>query len=202
MAFVNAREALIAGRPPRPARQTATLSTGPLFHIGGVSSIVGGPLGGSKIVLMRKWDVEEALRLAREEQVTGIGGVPAIARQILEHPRIGELDLDVRTAPMGGAPVPPDLVTRAIAVFGDSIQALNGYGLTETTSAVVTNVGTLRSRGVVVMEPEIGALASGLSGRGRLPEIETIMEALYAALTPAQDLTGEKVLAGPRTPSN
>ncbi|HXU91453.1 MAG TPA: bifunctional phosphopantothenoylcysteine decarboxylase/phosphopantothenate--cysteine ligase CoaBC [Methylomirabilota bacterium] len=65
--------------------------------------------------------------------------------------------------------------------------------------AVVTNVGTLRSRGVVVMEPEIGALASGLSGRGRLPEIETIMEALYAALTPAQDLTGEKVLitAGP-----
>ena len=29
----------------------------------------------------------------------------------------------------------------AIEVFGDGIQILNGYGLTETTSAVVTNVG-------------------------------------------------------------
>jgi phosphopantothenoylcysteine decarboxylase/phosphopantothenate--cysteine ligase len=66
-------------------------------------------------------------------------------------------------------------------------------------AAVAANVGTLRSRGVVVMEPEIGALASGLSGRGRLPEIDTILEALHAALTPAQDLAGEKVLitAGP-----
>ena len=42
---------------------------------------------------------------------------------------------------MGGAPVPPDLPLRAIEVFGDGIQILNGYGLTETTSAVVTNVG-------------------------------------------------------------
>jgi phosphopantothenoylcysteine decarboxylase/phosphopantothenate--cysteine ligase len=65
--------------------------------------------------------------------------------------------------------------------------------------AVAANVGTLRSRGVVVMDPEIGALASGLSGRGRLPEIDTILEALHAALTPSQDLAGEKVLitAGP-----
>jgi phosphopantothenoylcysteine decarboxylase/phosphopantothenate--cysteine ligase len=52
---------------------------------------------------------------------------------------------------------------------------------------------------VIVMEPEVGALASGLSGRGRLPEIETIVEALHAALAPAQDLAGEKLVitAGP-----
>jgi phosphopantothenoylcysteine decarboxylase / phosphopantothenate---cysteine ligase len=65
--------------------------------------------------------------------------------------------------------------------------------------AVVANVTTLRGRGVVVMEPEMGALASGLSGRGRLPETEAIVEAVRTALTPAQDLAGEKVLitAGP-----
>jgi acyl-CoA synthetase (AMP-forming)/AMP-acid ligase II len=141
MAFVAAREAIISGRQPKPTRQTATLSTGPLFHIGGVSAIVGGPLGGSKIVMMRKWDVQEAVRLALEEEVTGIGGVPAVARQILEYPGIGDLGLDVRTMPMGGAPVPPDLVRRALEEFGDAPQVLNGYGLTETTSAVVTNVG-------------------------------------------------------------
>jgi long-chain acyl-CoA synthetase len=139
MAFVTARESIIAGRQPGDGRQPATLSTGPLFHIGGVSAIVGGPLGGTKMVLMRKWDVEEALRLAREEHVTGAGGVPAVAQQILEYPNAD--GVDVRTLPMGGAPVPPDLVARALDAFGDSIQVLNGYGLTETTSAVVTNVG-------------------------------------------------------------
>jgi phosphopantothenoylcysteine decarboxylase/phosphopantothenate--cysteine ligase len=65
--------------------------------------------------------------------------------------------------------------------------------------AVVANVATLRGRGVVVMEPEAGALASGLSGRGRLPETTAIVEALYAMLAPAQDLAGETfvITAGP-----
>jgi acyl-CoA synthetase (AMP-forming)/AMP-acid ligase II len=42
---------------------------------------------------------------------------------------------------MGGAAVPPDLPIRVVKLFGDGVQLLNGYGLTETTSAVVTNVG-------------------------------------------------------------
>jgi steroid-24-oyl-CoA synthetase len=141
MAFASARESLISGRRPGPARQPATLSTAPLFHIGGVAGIVGGPLGGAKMVLMRKWDLEEGLRLARDEEITGFGGVPAIVRQILERPGLRELGLDVRTMPMGGAPVPPDLPARAVEVFGEGVQILNGYGLTETTSAVATNLG-------------------------------------------------------------
>ncbi len=42
---------------------------------------------------------------------------------------------------MGGAAVAPDLPLKALEVFGASVQIFNGYGLTETTSAVVTNVG-------------------------------------------------------------
>ena len=42
---------------------------------------------------------------------------------------------------MGGAAVPPDLPLRAVEVFGPGVQILNGYGSTETTSAVVANVG-------------------------------------------------------------
>src|SRR5262245_38991488 len=141
MAFCSAREAMLAGRVPPTPRQSASISAAPLFHIGGVSSIIGGPMGGSKMVIMRKWDVDEALRLAREEQVTGFGGVPTMARQILEHPEIGELGIDIRTCPMGGAAVPPDLPLRAVEVFGPGVQILNGYGSTETTSAVVANVG-------------------------------------------------------------
>ncbi len=65
--------------------------------------------------------------------------------------------------------------------------------------AVTANVRTLRERGVTVLEPESGALASGLSGAGRLPEAETIIEALERLLAPRRDLAGDRVLvtAGP-----
>jgi phosphopantothenoylcysteine decarboxylase / phosphopantothenate---cysteine ligase len=64
--------------------------------------------------------------------------------------------------------------------------------------AVVANVAVLRQRGISVLEPESGPLASGLSGAGRLPEPAAIVEALLALLAP-QDLAGERVLvtAGP-----
>jgi len=61
-------------------------------------------------------------------------------------------------------------------------------------AAVAANVATLRERGVRVIEPEAGALASGLSGRGRLPEVEVIVEEIERVLTPVRDLAGERVL--------
>ena len=65
--------------------------------------------------------------------------------------------------------------------------------------AVVANVATLRGRAVTVVDPGAGALASGLHARGRLPEIEVLVEALLGALTPARDLAGDRVVitAGP-----
>jgi phosphopantothenoylcysteine decarboxylase / phosphopantothenate---cysteine ligase len=65
--------------------------------------------------------------------------------------------------------------------------------------AVVANVTTLRGRGVTVLEPDSGALASGLSGKGRFPEISDIVEALHRVLTPVRDFAGDRVLvtAGP-----
>jgi phosphopantothenoylcysteine decarboxylase/phosphopantothenate--cysteine ligase len=61
-------------------------------------------------------------------------------------------------------------------------------------AAVQGNVATLRGRAVTVLEPDAGALASGLSGRGRLPEIEVIVEEVERLLTPVRDLRGERVL--------
>ena len=61
-------------------------------------------------------------------------------------------------------------------------------------AAVQANVETLRERNVIVLEPDAGALASGLSGKGRLPETETLVEAIERALTSRRDLVGERVL--------
>jgi len=69
-------------------------------------------------------------------------------------------------------------------------------------AAVTANVRTLRERGVTVLEPDAGALASGLSGRGRLPEVDAIVEALERLLAPRRDLAGERILAERRSPSD
>jgi phosphopantothenoylcysteine decarboxylase/phosphopantothenate--cysteine ligase len=91
------------------------------------------------------------------------------------------------------------LTTLLLAARGPVVMAPAADGGMWGHPAVVANVATLRARGVTVLEPDAGALASGLSGRGRLPEVEVIVEALLTALTPARDLAGERVLvtAGP-----
>ena len=65
--------------------------------------------------------------------------------------------------------------------------------------SVREHVGTLRTRGTIVVNPEIGPLASGRIGQGRLAEEGTILEAIQAALAPRQDWQGHRVLvsAGP-----
>ena len=49
--------------------------------------------------------------------------------------------------------------------------------------ALVAHVRTLRERGVVVLEPAEGPLASGLVGTGRLPAERTIVDAVHARLS-------------------
>src|SRR5262249_45104193 len=60
--------------------------------------------------------------------------------------------------------------------------------------AVVANVRMLRERGVHVMDPDTGALASGLTGKGRFPDVDTIVEALVRVLSTNRDLQAEHVL--------
>ncbi len=58
---------------------------------------------------------------------------------------------------------------------------------------------TLRARGVTVLQPEEGMLASGKIGKGRLPDETTILSAIEARLCSRQDWAGQRVLvsAGP-----
>jgi len=66
-------------------------------------------------------------------------------------------------------------------------------------SAVAQNVETLRTRGVIVLDPEEGPLASGRFGQGRLADEVRILEAIQSALAPQRDWQGHRILvsAGP-----
>ena len=64
---------------------------------------------------------------------------------------------------------------------------------------VVEHVRILRARGVVVLDPEEGPLASGQVAQGRLAAEPRIVEAVEALLIPQADWLGQRVLvsAGP-----
>ncbi|WP_426165967.1 bifunctional phosphopantothenoylcysteine decarboxylase/phosphopantothenate--cysteine ligase CoaBC [Sandarakinorhabdus sp. DWP1-3-1] len=66
--------------------------------------------------------------------------------------------------------------------------------------ATVRNVATLRHDGVTVMEPDVGEMACGEFGPGRLPQVPAIMESIADLLDPTPlPLAGRRaiVTAGP-----
>ena len=65
--------------------------------------------------------------------------------------------------------------------------------------ATEANVDTLRARGMTIVEPESGELASGLSGHGRLASFDRILAAVEDALATSTALAGRHVVvtAGP-----
>lgn len=75
--------------------------------------------------------------------------------------------------------------------------AMDGEMWTHPT--VAQHVDALRSRGVVVLDPEVGPLASGRVAQGRLPTEATILDTVHAAVFRQGDWRGQRVLvsAGP-----
>ena len=114
----------------------------PFFHAtGAFSNLVPVIMNADKIVTMYKWDPGEALEIIEREKVTMIGGVPAIAWQVLEHPDRDKYDLSsIQFVAYGGAPSAPELVATIKRRFPNGL-ASNGWGMTETCAASCVNFG-------------------------------------------------------------
>jgi len=134
----------VAGLPPPEgqAPQLGSLQTFPFFHIGGLSGLYIGAAMGSRIALMYKWVPHEAVRLVETHELSSVAGVPIVVRQLLETATASGAEMgSLIGVASGGAPVPPDLIRRIGDQFQTRASPGNGYGLTETTSAVVANGG-------------------------------------------------------------
>lgn len=64
---------------------------------------------------------------------------------------------------------------------------------------VQDNIKKLQTFGYRFMDPETGMLACGVSGVGRLPEVEDIHQQIKKMLIPNQDLAGKKVMVNAGT---
>jgi acyl-CoA synthetase (AMP-forming)/AMP-acid ligase II len=113
--------------------QPATLLNVPLFHVTAEVPVMLQSFAiGRKLVIMEKWDAEEAMRLMEKEKITYFVGVPLMSFEILTHPNRHKYDLStVRDFAAGGAPRPVEHVKRIEEEMGGA-KPLIGYGLTET----------------------------------------------------------------------
>ncbi|MEV4581131.1 class I adenylate-forming enzyme family protein [Nonomuraea jabiensis] len=144
VAFGLMRAVAMAGKDVAAAAGTrrVTLLTVPLFHVTGCfSALTTTMFAGGGLVLMYKWDPEQALRLIERERVTAMIGVPTNAWQLMSHPDFGKYDLSsLTTLGYGGAPAPPKLLERITRNLPNRAPS-NGYGMTETTALAIGNGG-------------------------------------------------------------
>ena len=144
-------EALLHGRP-----DDVVLCCLPLFHAFGQQSAMNTTvLTGGTLVLMPRFDADEALRLLVEEHVTVFAGVPTMYVGLLEAAtRSAARPESLRLAISGGAALPLAVLDRFCEVFG--AQICEGYGLSETTCVATVNQPARGTRSGTVGHPVPG----------------------------------------------
>jgi acyl-CoA synthetase (AMP-forming)/AMP-acid ligase II len=132
--------------PDKEAAQfpAAGLLTIPLFHCtGSHTAFLLSLIVGRKLVIMHKWDVQEALRIIEEERITWFTGVPTMSAEL--QAAAAESDRDLSSLGEiygGGAPRPPAQVEKLATTFKKSSAGI-GYGLTETNALGTINSGEI-----------------------------------------------------------
>ena len=122
--------------------QSVMLVAVPLFHVTG-SHCVMLPITvtGGKLVLMYKWDAEQALELIEREKVSNFTGVPTMTMDLLASPSFASRDTSsLQAMGSGGAPNPPHMVEKVDASIANA-SATQGYGLSEVSGIATANGG-------------------------------------------------------------
>ncbi|MET7392010.1 class I adenylate-forming enzyme family protein [Dactylosporangium sp. NPDC005572] len=122
--------------PPAPSVKLVTF---PFFHVAGLNTLYTAAYSGHALVLMYKWDAEEALRLIEAEGANELAGPPFVIQTFLAAAATTTRDLgSLRILGMGGSAAPVRLITQIADRFGTAVTPRTGYGMTETTSGVVS----------------------------------------------------------------
>jgi long-chain acyl-CoA synthetase len=124
---------LFGGHPAGHERHLVTL---PLFHsFGSTVQMNAGFSVGATLVLLPRFDAEQAVALLQKEDITFFAGVPTMWWGLLgaldEGVDVRRIADNLRVAVSGGASLPVEILTRVKEKLG--VQILEGYGLSETS---------------------------------------------------------------------
>jgi acyl-coenzyme A synthetase/AMP-(fatty) acid ligase/uncharacterized protein YndB with AHSA1/START domain len=159
--------AAVLSRIPLRAGERMMIAA-PLFHTWGLAAMqLGMPLH-AKLVLSRKFDAEETLRLIEEQRCTSLFVVPIMLQRIMDLPRdlIRNYDTSsLQVVASSGSPLSAKLVTSFMDEFGDVLYNL--YGSTEVSWASVADPKDLRAAPTTAGRCPIGTRVGILDERGK-----------------------------------
>ena len=174
-----------------------TLVCVPFYHIAGTTAMMTNLWTGRRVVVMPQFDAKTWLQLVQSERVTHAFVVPTMMNQLLNEPAFAKTDLSSLTnVAYGGAPMPIQVIRRAIEAFPKSAGFVNAYGQTETTSSL-TVLGPDDHR-IEGDEKTVELKLKRLNSIGRpLPDVEIGVRDDDGKLLP-QGQVGEIIIRTPR----
>ena len=112
----------------------AVALTSPVTHASG-SMVLPHMAKGAKVVILPGFDPEMLLQTIEKEKITTLYLVPTTIVMLINHPTLNNYDIrTIRTIRYGASPIAPNVLKKAIGIFGDVF--LQGYGLTEASMPV------------------------------------------------------------------
>lgn len=112
----------------------------PLFHVYGLTTVlILSVMQGNKMVLLPKFDPEQALKTINKQKPTLFPGAPTLYIGLLNHPDIQKYDLSsIEACLSGSAPLPTEVQEKFERITGGKL--VEGYGLTETSPVTHSNL--------------------------------------------------------------
>jgi len=111
----------------------ATCQVLPLFHLAFWPAMCV-LIGGGKVVINRRPELDVICRLIQDEKCTHINAVPTLYTWLLQFPDVNKYDLSsLRLITYAGSPFPPEVLRQCIQKFGNIFA--QGYGMTEALGA-------------------------------------------------------------------
>lgn len=110
-----------------------TLGAVPLFHVSGLhAQFLAALRGGRRLLLMYKWNVEQAIDLIHDERCTQFNGAPVMMQQLLASPRFAtEQTASLSGLGLGGGASSGAVLDTMLRLKPEAIGGV-GYGLTES----------------------------------------------------------------------
>ena len=110
-----------------------TLLAVPLFHISGLlSQALINLRHGRALFMMYKWDIDEAIRIVKDEQITVLMGAPVMLLELLKNEQFGDEHAAYLTNVSAGGAATPELLSELYATKTGSAMSGGGWGMTET----------------------------------------------------------------------
>ena len=149
----------------------------PLFHTWGFAHYQAAMLLGTTMVLSRKFEPENALKLLKEHDCDSFVVIPVMLQRIMALPEetLAKYDLpSLKAVASSGSALPGDLPTQWMDHFGDNLYSI--YGSTEVAWATIATPQDLREAPgtaggvphatvVKILDPDGKELPPGESGR-------------------------------------